>query len=190
MAYLYLVRPHARASRCTYTCATVGRAATSVEDPRTTAELEQFYGAEYPKISEREREKLARGAIKAQQTGICNLHQVRMQKRRVPVHYGLVVTDDAYYLAQLCYFPNAREYVNGGCDIPSLDVQKERAWRYVCPACKRAQKQWALAHPKVNGRKTYLRTDRSNHSMKPTAAFRHASSVIATTPCRGLSLSR
>ena len=62
MAYLYLVRPHARASRCTYTCATVGRAATSVEDPRTTAELEQFYGAEYPKISEREREKLARGA--------------------------------------------------------------------------------------------------------------------------------
>jgi len=136
--------------------ATVARAATSVEDPRTTAELEQFYGAEYPKISEREREKSARGAIKAQQTGICNLHHVRMQKRRVPIHYGLVVTDDPYYLAQLCYFPNAREYVNGGCDIPLLDVQKERAWRYVCPACKRAQKQWALAHPKSEWSKDIL----------------------------------
>jgi hypothetical protein len=136
--------------------ATVGRAAASVEDPRTTAELEQFYGAEYPKISERGREKLARGAIKAQQTGICNLHHVRMQKRRVPVHYGLVVTDDPYYLAQLRYFPNAREYVNGGCDILSLDVQKERAWRYVCPPCKRAQKQWALVHSKSEWSKDIL----------------------------------
>jgi len=79
-----------------------------------------------------------------------------MQKRRVPIHYGLVVTDDPYYLAQLCYFPNAREYVNGGCDIPLLDVQKERAWRYVCPACKRAQKQWALAHPKSEWSKDIL----------------------------------
>jgi hypothetical protein len=30
----------------------------------------------------------------------------------------------------------------------------------------------------------------SNQSMKPTAPLRNAHSVIATTPCRGLSLSR
>ena len=99
--------------------ATVGRAATSVDDPRTTAELEQFYGAKYPKISERECEKLARGAIKAQHTGICNLHHVRMQKRRVPVHYGLVVTDDPYYLPQLCW---ARQRPLGRSATPSFAV--------------------------------------------------------------------
>ncbi len=32
--------------------------------------------------------------------------------------------------------------------------------------------------------------DRSNQSMKPTAPFRNNPSVVATTPCRGLSLSR
>src|SRR4029453_1792226 len=32
--------------------------------------------------------------------------------------------------------------------------------------------------------------NRSNQSMKPTAPFRKAFSVFATTPCRGLSLSR
>jgi hypothetical protein len=50
--------------------ATVLHAAASVEDPRTKSELEQFYGAEYPKISERQQEKLARAAIQAQETGV------------------------------------------------------------------------------------------------------------------------
>ena len=136
--------------------ASVLGAAASVEDPRTKAELEQFYGAEYPKISEREHEKLTRAAIAAQKTGICNLHHVKMERKRVPVHYGLLVFDDPYYLAELCYFPNARDYVNGGCVLPSLDIAKEREWRYVCPGCKRAQKQWALAHPKSEWSKDIL----------------------------------
>jgi hypothetical protein len=136
--------------------ATVLHAAASVEDPRTTLELEQFYGAEYPKISERQHEKLARAAIQAQKTGICNLHHLKMERKRAPVHYGLLVFDDPYYLAELGYFPNAREYVNGGCVLPSLDVAKKRSWRYVCPECKRARKQWALAHPKSEWSKDIL----------------------------------
>ncbi len=131
-------------------------AVASVENPRTRSELEQFYGAEYPKISERQHEQLARAAIKAQETGICNLHHVKMLKKRVPVHYGLLVFDDPYYLAELGYFPNAREYVNGGCDIPSLDITKERSWRFVCPVCKRAQREWALKHPKSEWSKDIL----------------------------------
>ncbi len=74
--------------------ATVLHAAASVEDPRTTSELEQFYGAEYPKISERQHEKLARAAIHAQKAGMCNLHHLKMERKRVPVHYGLLVFDD------------------------------------------------------------------------------------------------
>src|SRR3954453_12457208 len=42
---------------------------------------------------------------------------------------------------------------------------------------------------KVNGRKIYLRTGRSNQLMKPTAPLHNPSSVFATAPCHGLSLS-
>lgn len=128
----------------------------SPEDPRTKREFEQFYGAEYPRVSEAQREKLTAGAIKAQETGICNLHHVKMQKKRVPVHYGLLVFDDPYYTAQVCYFPHAREYVNGGCVVRSLDAKKDRALRYVCPVCKRDQRTWAVAHPKSDWAKDIL----------------------------------
>ena len=36
----------------------------------------------------------------------------------------------------------------------------------------------------------YLRSDPSNQSMKPTPPLRGKFSVLATAPCRGLSLSR
>ena len=127
-----------------------------MDDPRTKSELEQFYGAEYPKISQAQREKLTQTAISAQKTGVCNLHHIKMEKRLVPVHYGLLVFDDPYYLAELCYFPNTREYVNGGCELPALDVQKERQLRFVCPACKQARRQWARGHPKSEWSKDIL----------------------------------
>ena len=156
LAYLFLVRSMRALVAVILASGIVLHVPASVEDPRTKSELEQFYGAEYPKVSERQREKLARAAVRAQETGVCNLHHVRMQKKRVPVHYGLLVFDDPYYLAELCYFPNAREYVNGGCEIPSLDFQKERSWRFVCPECKRAQRKWALAHLKSDWSKDIL----------------------------------
>ena len=128
----------------------------TTDDPRTKREFEQFYGAEYPAVSEAQQDGLARAAIKAQKTGICNIHHLKMQKERVPVHYGLLVFEDPYYLAQLCYFPNAREYVNGGCVLPSTDVDKERRSRFVCPECKQARRKWALAHPKSEWSKEIL----------------------------------
>jgi hypothetical protein len=51
-------------------------------------------------------------------------------------------------------------------------------------------------HPNEMGEKEIMqalrpiRHSRSNQSMKPTAPFRNKSNVSATTPCRGLSLSR
>ena len=156
MAYLFLVRPVNRAVVAIIAALPLVTIEASKDDPRTPREFEEFYGAEYPRVSDTQRDRLTRAAIKAQETGVCNLHHVKMQKKRVPVHYGLLVFDDPYYLAELCYFPNAREYVNGGCVLPSLDIGKERGWRFVCPACKRAQKQWALAHPKSDWSKNTL----------------------------------
>jgi len=48
-------------------------------------------------------------------------------------------------------------------------------------ACKKKEK---VREHKARQRVT------SNQSMKPTAPWRNKSSVFATTPCRGLSLSR
>ena len=56
--------------------------------------LEKFYGAKYVHVSNAEHERLVRGAIRAQQTGICNVHNIRLQKKEVPIYFGLVVLDD------------------------------------------------------------------------------------------------
>jgi hypothetical protein len=109
--------------------------------------LEKFYGAEYVHVSKAEHERLVRASIRAQRTGVCNIHHIRMEKKRVPMYFGLLVFEDPYYSAQLAYFPNAREYVNGGCEVDPV-LQKQAHFRYVCPECKRAQRQWAIAHPK------------------------------------------
>jgi hypothetical protein len=123
--------------------------------PREERKLEKFYGAKYVHVSDAEHERLVRAAIKAQQTGICNIHHIRMQKKRVPISFGLFVLDDPYYSAELVYFPNARDYVNGGCEVDPVR-QKEPHFRYVCSECKRAQRQWASAHPKSDWSKDIL----------------------------------
>jgi hypothetical protein len=122
-------------------------AAASREDPRTQRELEDFYGAEYVSLTAKQTRRLARAAIKAQNTGICNIHHVQMEKKRVPIYFGLPDFSNPYYSNERSRFPNAREYVNGGCEVDPA-AEKKRYPRFVCPACKRAERRWALAHPK------------------------------------------
>jgi hypothetical protein len=114
-----------------------------------TAFLLVASGAASAPLSSAEADQLARGAIRAQETGVCNIHHLRMQKKIVPIHWGLVVIEEPYYSAQVSQFPNAREYVNGGCEF---EPERERVkhWRYVCPVCKRAEWQWALRHRKLD----------------------------------------
>ena len=50
---------------------------------KKSVSLRKFYGAEFVHVSDAEHERLVRGAIKTQQTGICNIHHVRMQKKRI-----------------------------------------------------------------------------------------------------------
>jgi hypothetical protein len=96
-------------------------------------------------LNSAEADRLATEALHAQDTGICNIHHIHMRKKIVPIHWGLVVIEEPFYSAQLSQFPNAREYVNGGCEYEPVR-EKTKHWRYVCPICKRAEWQWALKH--------------------------------------------
>jgi hypothetical protein len=106
-------------------------------------------------LSSAEADRLATEALHAQDTGVCNIHHIRMQKKTVPIHWGLVVIEEPHYSAQLSQFPHAREYVNGGCEYDAKE-NKAKHWRYVCPACKRAEWQWALKHRSLDEAKWIL----------------------------------
>jgi len=113
-------------------CCVQGYAATRAEMDRLSAEMDRLAGA----------------AIKAQDSGICNIHHIRMQKKMVPIYFGGPLPfDTPFYYATMREFPNAREHINGGCEIDEKLLGKKRP-RYVCPACKRAEREWALKHPK------------------------------------------
>ena len=122
-------------------------AAASPQDPQTRPELEQWYGSEYLTLTYAQRARLARAAMAARKSGVCNVHHVKMLKKRVPIHFGLIDFSDPYYSHEIARFPHAHEFVNGGCDLDPVE-EKAPHWTLVCPACKRAEWQWAFAHPK------------------------------------------
>jgi hypothetical protein len=122
-------------------------AAASPQDPQTPRELEQWYGSEYVPLTDVQRDGLARAAITARKSGICNVHRAKMLKKQVPIRFGLIDFTDPYYSHEISRFPHAHEYVNGGCEFdPVADKTPHRT--FVCPECKRAERRWALAHSK------------------------------------------
>jgi hypothetical protein len=82
--------------------------------------------------------------FRAQKTGICSVHHIRMERHEVAVSYGLEIYDDAWGKASR-QFPFANAHVSGGCEVPA---HRERASVYVCPRCRVLQRQWALRHRK------------------------------------------
>ncbi len=95
-------------------------------------------------VNEAEGERLYRAYWDAQKTGICNVHHIAMEKKRVPIAWGLFDYDPAYSSAEIRHFPNAREYIMGGCEVDEKRAD-ERVSIYVCPVCQRAKADW-LAH--------------------------------------------
>ena len=98
--------------------------------------------------SQSEVEQLAKAANQSQKTGICNIHHIHMQRKLVPVEFGHLPVDFFYsdfHYARLREFPNAREYVL----LIGLSSERttEKRPRYVCPACKAAQREWLRKHP-------------------------------------------
>jgi hypothetical protein len=67
-----------------------------------------------------------------------------MQKKRVPIYYGLGKPDPAApsIATTQRLFPHAEESVSGGCVVESKTVTEI----YVCPECKKAEAEWIRNH--------------------------------------------
>ncbi len=78
---------------------------------------------------------------------VCEVHQTRMEKKRVPVWYGYIVDGPGEPSRQeeLKSFPHRREYLLGGC--VSGPESPQTALLYMCDDCKAAYDAWKLAHP-------------------------------------------
>jgi hypothetical protein len=112
-----------------------------------------------------QRERLAAAANESQKTGICNIHHIRMQRKLVPVEFGHLPLDFFYsqfHDATLREFPNAREYALR----IGLGSQRttEKVPRYVCPLCRRAQREWLLKHPNDEYGKSLAQSGLTNRS--------------------------
>jgi hypothetical protein len=97
-------------------------------------------------------------AVEAQQTGFCNVHHIAMERRVAKVSFGLNAIDGKTRIYIARHFPNANECWNGGCS-PDAKIAREKHFVYVCPACKRAEREWELKHRKS-----------PNQTMQPTAS--------------------
>lgn len=85
--------------------------------------------------------------LKEQKEGFCHLHQVKMEKKQVPIIYGLVRPDDQeilMYKKEPLLFPHAKDYVLGGCSIQWKKSQK----LFECSQCRKAKENWLEEHPK------------------------------------------
>ena len=52
-------------------------------------------------VSEAEGERLYQASLEAQKTGICNVHHIAMEKKRVPIAWGLFDYDPVYSSAEI-----------------------------------------------------------------------------------------
>ena len=110
-------------------------------------------------------------------THICHIHHIRLRKLSVPVDETFPKTpdNDAYHRAEICRFPHACLFAtNSRGDSVELPPPTHRD-ALVCKGCFRAQREWAVAHPKTEWGRFILSHQTSNHAMQPTASPRTAS---------------
>ena len=67
-----------------------------------------------------------------------------MEKKKVPIVYGLLLGDPYYDDAEITKFPHAQEWVAGGCMVGTEKYHET----YVCPKCKDAREKWIQKNPK------------------------------------------
>lgn len=89
--------------------------------------------------------RLTEASIEAQENGSCHIHHCQMQRKVVPIAYGLMYPHPSGPSSQTRArrFPHANEWVSGGCVISP----KKTAEVYVCSECKRAEEKWMNRHP-------------------------------------------
>src|SRR5690606_31296337 len=93
-------------------------------------------------VEEAQWKKLAERANKANETGVCPVHEMKMTKTEVPIEYGLPAPpgpNQPTPLQRAQLFPFARKFVLGGC----VPIDKETHTQiFVCSSCLTAEKQW------------------------------------------------
>lgn len=77
---------------------------------------------------------------------VCELHKCRMERREVPITYGLIrVQRGLPTLEQEKeLFPHRRDHVLGGCIVMP---GKKTETMYICPECRIAYDAWRKANP-------------------------------------------
>jgi hypothetical protein len=93
--------------------------------------------------------------INAKTNGICEVHHVRMERRLAPVMFGLPGGGQEYFEAMERDFPHSLVYVAGGCVTEAKFLHASFPW-FVCPECKRAERQWAEKHRDTTAGKAIL----------------------------------
>ena len=80
---------------------------------------------------------------------VCKVHKEALAKGQVPIAYGLPVGDTPEYARiRKALFPNAREYVLGGCVIG----KRKYAEVSYCQKCRDAKREWEKQQEKAGGR--------------------------------------
>ena len=93
--------------------------------------------------------------LNAKTNGICEVHHISMERRLVPVVFGLAPGGREYSEAMERDFPHSSLHVDGGCVSDARFLHARFPW-YVCPECKRAERQWAEKHRNTREGKAIL----------------------------------
>src|SRR5262249_9105975 len=111
-----------------------------------------------------------------------------MERRSAPVVFGLPTYGAEYSNAMQRDFPHSLLYVEGGCVTDTKFLHAQFPW-FVCPECKRAEREWAEKHSDTREGKAILSGKdptgldvpasspaRSNQSMKPATQIKRRQS--------------
>ena len=93
-------------------------------------------------ISDTEWQSLLAMNAEATKTGLCYVHKTKMEKKAVPIHWGLpgpLGNDEPSTVERMRLFPFAIKYSNGGCcPIPGKETEEV----FVCRECQNAEAIW------------------------------------------------
>jgi len=136
----------------TISFALAGERVTDEEPPGLTARYEIPFTLSLQYITPlTERLKRVDGKVPVER---CRVHGRPMDVAVVPIRYGLPMNEsaypeperklrEAYWKAFEDHFPNAREWVGGGCMVQS----QKQAEIYRCSRCRELEQSWLEAHP-------------------------------------------
>lgn len=80
---------------------------------------------------------------------VCTVHQVPLQKTKVPIAYGMPMWSDYDQKVReesSRSFPHSAVHVEGGCIVEKNAPKQAAIWQ--CPKCVQAKAEWVKQHPR------------------------------------------